>query len=633
MAGHPGPGVPPEVQDTSLDAETVLKVEPLRRASGSVPEDPMIGLVLAERYRVEQRLGVGGMGAVYRAVHVHMKNTVALKVLHPQMLHIPEAVARFEREAIAAARIQHPNVARALDFGRLHDGTFYMALEFVKGVSLRDVLKHGPLPTVRVVNIVRQIAEALHAAHEQGVIHRDLKPENVMLLSGGKDVVKVLDFGIAKVALSDATRSDNQITRAGAVFGTPDYMSPEQASGREVDARTDLYALGIVAYELLSGSPPFTGDSIAQVLLKHLNEEPPPFPPQVDWRVADLVLRLLAKDPAARPLSARAVAEELHRLRLSLVPQRPAAHLPGQLVAKLRSAWQSITLHRYFAWARGVLARRVKIGPRLISVGALLSSFVVSLLLVGSLASSRSKPEASELAEAQTVQHQEGSSEAEAPKAAPARNPELEALLAMPVYKRKLPEWRRLGQLHSEAQQWPEAVSAYRNAVQLDKGLAKDPVLLQTFRDLLVKRDCYESVTNVAVNLLGEPGLDLLYDAWQQVKNDKKQRTLTEYLYKQLEIHHSRRASKALKVTLDLEFSSGLECPQLQKIVESGIKYADTRSVSRLEALQDIRGCGFDKQRDCYPCLRENADLQAALQTARETPAPRFDGKRYVPAR
>jgi hypothetical protein len=319
---------------------------------------------------------------------------------------------------------------------------------------------------------------------------------------------------------------------------------------------------------------------------------------------------------------------------LSLVPQRPAASLVDKLVHATQSTWQALEQQTRLAAVRTTLARRVRVGPRHFSVGALLSSFVLSLLLVGSVVYSRSEPEASELAGAQATQgHAEESSESDAHKAVAARSPELESLLAMPVYKRKLPEWRRLGQLHAEAGEWFESVSAYRNAVQLDKGLAEDPVLLQTFRDLLVKRDCHEAVTNVAVNLLGEPGLDMLYDAWQTVKADKKQRTLAEYLYKQLEIHHSRRASKALKVTLDLEFAAGLECMQVQKVVASAIKHADSRSTSRLEALKDTRGCGFDKQRDCYPCLRENEDLEAALQTARETPAPRFDGKRYVPAR
>jgi eukaryotic-like serine/threonine-protein kinase len=657
MAAQPGnplspDGLPPE-HETVGSSDTVLKLdrpEPGGRA-GSLPADPVIGLVLANRYRIEQRLGVGGMGAVYRAVHVHMKNTVALKVLHPQMTHVAEAVARFEREAVAAARIEHPNVAKATDFGRLHDGSFYMALEFVEGQSLREVLKSGPLPTARAVNIVRQIAEALQAAHEQGVVHRDLKPENVMLQAKGKDQVKVLDFGIAKVALADPLPGDSQLTKAGAVFGTPDYMSPEQAGGKDVDHRTDLYALGILTYELLSGSVPFSGDSIAAILVKHLQEEPPAFPPQIDWRVAALVQRMLAKDPVARPASARAVADELMRLRLSLVPERPASN---PLMAALGKAQRAIVLLdlgtklrravafcRAFARAIGrrwpatqVLGKELALGPLRVTLATLLASTVGGLLLLWLVLSLRSSPEPVAKTEAPAaVPSAEEAPAAQATEAPVPPNPELEALIAMPVYKRKIQDWQRLAKLHTEARQWSESVAAYRNAFQLDRNLVKDPVLLQTFRGLVLKRESYEAASNVAVNLLGEPGLDLLYDVWLEVKADKKQRILSDFLAKQLEIHHSRRASKALKVALDLEFRGELECEPVKKIVLQAIKSADTRSVAGLNALEVKNGCGFDKQQDCFACLREGGDLEAALQTATESAAPRFDGTRYVPGR
>jgi hypothetical protein len=203
----------------------------------------------------------------------------------------------------------------------------------------------------------------------------------------------------------------------------------------------------------------------------------------------------------------------------------------------------------------------------------------------------------------------------------------------MPVYKRKVADWLRLAQLHAEIKEWSESTAAYRNAIQLDKNLAKDAKLLQTFRNLVAQRESSEAASNVAVNLLGEPGLDLLYDLWLTVKDDKKQRLLADSLYKQLEIHHSRRASKALKVRLDLEFAAGLECPQVQKIVKTAIKSADERSVAALQALENTHGCGFDKQQDCYACLREGGELEAALTTAREVQGPRFDGTQYVPGR
>jgi serine/threonine protein kinase len=189
--------------------------------------DEMVGRVLAGRYRIEALLGMGGMGAVYRAEHVHMRKAVAVKILHREMTQLPEVVARFEREAVAAARITHPNVAAATDFGRLDDGSFYLALEFVEGRSLGQLIKkEGALAEERALGIARQIAEALAAAHAAGVVHRDLKPENVMLVSreGQPEFVKVLDFGIAKLRFEST--GDQPLTQMGVVFGTPEYMSP-----------------------------------------------------------------------------------------------------------------------------------------------------------------------------------------------------------------------------------------------------------------------------------------------------------------------------------------------------------------------------------------------------------------------
>src|SRR5690606_8292067 len=191
-------------------------------------------------------LGEGGMGQVYRAQHVHMRKTVAIKVLHRELTMQPEIVARFEREAVAAARIEHPHVAAATDFGQLPDGSFYLVLEFIEGRSLTALwAEHGRLPPARALAIARQVCDALDAAHSAGIVHRDLKPDNVMLLAreGDADFVKVLDFGIAKLQ-SDDTSGQPALTKAGTVFGTPEYMAPEQAQGAGVDARSDLYTLG-----------------------------------------------------------------------------------------------------------------------------------------------------------------------------------------------------------------------------------------------------------------------------------------------------------------------------------------------------------------------------------------------------
>ena len=275
--------------------------------------DSRVGTVLAERYRIDSLLGEGGMGRVYAAEHVLMRKRLAVKVLHRELTTVPEVVARFEREAMAAANIDHPNVAAATDFGKLVDGAVFLVLEYVQGRNLRDEIAAGPLPLERALHIGRQIASALASAHALDIVHRDLKPENVMLVekAADPDFVKVLDFGIAKVPIGETQdgSSGKPITKVGMVFGTPEYMAPEQALGQAVDGRADLYALGVILYEMLAGIRPFSSKSQVGILGQQLSKPPPRFaerapgiaiPPQVE----QLTLKLLAKEAGDRFQSA-----------------------------------------------------------------------------------------------------------------------------------------------------------------------------------------------------------------------------------------------------------------------------------------------------------------------------------------
>jgi eukaryotic-like serine/threonine-protein kinase len=283
---------------------------PLKPKSGG---DPMIGRVIADRYLILARLGEGGMGRVYAAEHVKMNRQCAIKVMNPSLMNDAESTTRFAREASNAARILHPNVAAVFDFGE-SDRTVYLVMEYVDGEPLSEMLaREGALAPRRAIDIARQIADGLSAAHELGLIHRDLKPDNVIVTRkrDGKEIAKVVDFGIAK-AVSDSPQ--DALTRSGLVIGTPEFMSPEQLLGDPVDARTDIYALGCMLYQMVSGTKPFDADSREQMIRRRLHEPPPHIRdliPSVPKRVDTLIAHMLARAPADRLASASEVSASL----------------------------------------------------------------------------------------------------------------------------------------------------------------------------------------------------------------------------------------------------------------------------------------------------------------------------------
>jgi serine/threonine-protein kinase len=239
------------------------------------PTNDLVGSIVADRYCILKKLGEGGMGQVYLAEHVKMGRKNALKVMHPAMKADVDAISRFNREAANASRITHPNVASVYDFGETTDGIIYLAMEFIDGPPLTSVIEQqGALPPKRAADIVRQTADALAVAHDMGIVHRDLKPDNIMLARtrDGGDLVKVVDFGIAKAAGNEAQK----VTKTGLVVGTPEYMSPEQLSGDKLDGRSDIYSLGLVAYNMLTGKLPFPSESAQESMIVRLTDKPKP---------------------------------------------------------------------------------------------------------------------------------------------------------------------------------------------------------------------------------------------------------------------------------------------------------------------------------------------------------------------
>ncbi|MBX7101441.1 MAG: serine/threonine protein kinase [Myxococcaceae bacterium] len=267
-------------------------------------------------------IGEGGMGKVYKATQLMLDKPVVLKVLRQALLSDERTVARFQREAKAASRLNHPNSISILDYGQGEDGALYIAMEYVAGKDLHHILsREWPLPEARVARIVGQVLSALSDAHGAGVIHRDLKPENIMVEQrrGEPDFVKVLDFGIAKIMDTPAGDEGPALTRAGFVCGTPEYMSPEQARGAALDHRSDLYAVGVILYQLVSGLLPFDSDSAVGFATKHLTEQPPlPSRRRPDAKISPamerLVMKALSKNPADRPQTAEQFRAELQAI-------------------------------------------------------------------------------------------------------------------------------------------------------------------------------------------------------------------------------------------------------------------------------------------------------------------------------
>jgi eukaryotic-like serine/threonine-protein kinase len=289
--------------------------------------DPLIGRVLNDRFRILAPLGSGGMGKVYKAVQTPLDRVVALKILNPNFPaeKDPAFKRRFFLEASLTSKLRHPNTVTVIDYGQTEDGIYFIAMEYMEGQTLAEVLAHEKtLPWRRVLDIAQQICRSLREAHKLGVIHRDLKPANVMLLNeADHDMVKVLDFGLVKSFLADGTSGDPEVTQNGVFLGSPQYMAPEQARN-VADPRSDVYSLGILVYQMLAGRPPFLGKDYLEVIFQHMKEQPRSFreantaadiPPEVEH----LVMRCLQKDPAARFQSMDEVLEGL----------REAAHATG----------------------------------------------------------------------------------------------------------------------------------------------------------------------------------------------------------------------------------------------------------------------------------------------------------------
>lgn len=502
-----------------------------------VSRDPLTDTIIGERYRILGRIGEGGMGTVFRVEHTHMKKVLALKLLRPEFSSVQDAARRFEREAQSASRLSHPNIISVTDFGQGAGGEMFLVMEFVAGEPLVEVLtREKRLDPSRACRITCQILSALEHAHVEGVIHRDLKPANVMLVRDpkGQETVKILDFGIAKMTQTQGT--DEPLTRGLMIFGTPAYMSPEQAAGQEVDLRADLYSCGIMLFEMLSGRKPFANDDLVKLLSMQITQPPPRLtevapdlrlPPALE----SAVMRVLDKDREKRFASAgdfRKALEDTNTdvaergARFAATSVRMGFTLGAKLwskrpvvVAALQRSLQAIRTakDRMDDHAQPLLKHLPeRVRP------AVIPAVVVILLLVLTIARGSARKGA-------------------APKLEPPKPKPVAAELKSPIKhieetmaKGLLTEARvlimqqisahpnegrvryLLGNLEFADKNPAAGLQAYEEALRLDPGLRADAALLVNIRSELNDRKLGLLALEMLVKQVGKPAVDILAD-------------------------------------------------------------------------------------------------------------------------
>jgi len=579
------------------------------------PPSSLVGRTLSDRYRVDKLVGEGGMGTVYLAEHMLMRKRVAIKVLHPEMTRLPEVVSRFEREAMAAANIEHPNVAAATDFGKLPNGAFYLVLEYVEGTSLRQAIAQGPMETSRAVHIAEQVASALGRAHQLGIVHRDLKPDNIMLVTRDDDTdfVKVLDFGIAKVPVGemDPGVKHSTLTQSGMVYGTPEYMSPEQALGQaDVDGRADLYALGVILFEMLTGGRPFNHESKVKLLGMHLTADVPSMkergahvPPALD----SVVHRLMSKDAKDRFDNAKDVLEALdfamsRSSRKESLPPPPGMSIPTPLKTMAMAAQKGLS-------------------PKLMAIGAAgaggLVLLLVAVFVVGSaLRGGGTKPAASGSSSSSSGREVPTKIAADydgglrAAHALAQHDPAAgaTALEKLAAATPSRPEaFAELFALYTGQGNTKDALRVANGWAAADPKVKDDERLLAAAKAGTVSRDAQDDAFALLEGKLGAKGVEVLYDLAYGGTAAASVATRAQHSLAKKETRDA--AEPATQVVLDLR--NAHTCDQKHAILPQAEENGDARALALLTQWTGTRGCGFANARDCNPCLRDGSLTKA----------------------
>lgn len=562
-------------------------------------DEDLIGRTLADRYRIEYLIGAGAMGRVYRAEHIHMRKAVALKILHERLTKVPDMVQRFEQEAQAAAQVQHPHVAAATDFGKLADGSFYLALEYIEGRPLSDLIATGPLPVQRAVGIVLQVASALEAAHSLGIVHRDLKPDNLLLVRGAAaDYIKVLDFGIAKLTTPDDS-ADKPLTLAGMVYGTPEYMAPEQALGQQVDGRADIYALGVIFFEMLAGRRPYVGPIVGllgQQLSKPLPRVSEFVRTKLPKAVEELLVDMLAAEPHKRLADVKVLMNRLIQLEATLDAGvgRPA---PRRFAPSL---WLGVGVTVMALTFGGFFAKRLQRPAKAPSpVGQLIPP-----------------PAAEETSEDNAVDDE---------MASLIRRAKAQGVGALLSLAQANPEegiiQAELALEYALDKQFESALQAANAALALDPKLNENPKVSGALFRAAQAQEVRAATFRLLVGPMGAAGVNIIYDLAHTPGVHPRVVAEAALLLKRQDIRQV--AAPALRLVMDLE--SAQSCAEIASLVRRAGVVGDRRALPRLEEFSRTTGCDPKEQGDCYACLRADNSLAEAIATIRQR-SPLSDG-------
>ncbi len=543
------------------------------------------------------------MGTVYRAEHIHMKKTVAIKILHASHVRDPEVVERFQREAQAAANINHPNICTATDFGRQDEDMYFLVMEYLDGKSLHDAIKaEENFSQLRVINLMKQVCAGLVRAHELGVVHRDLKPENILIVDqdGEPDFVKITDFGVAQVRLfKDAAR----LTQAGVVYGSPLYMSPEQAGGKEVDHRADLYSVGIMMYELLTGQLPFYAKSLTVVLNMHLSDPPRPFREAnpfktIDPELEEITLRLLAKKREDRFQSAQDLFNALERAEA-----RIAKTGGGASTQKAKTEDDGGSLFK---------AALTSISVILLGIAIVWGAWSLVDLTPPGQSQPTEEGEAkvdgkkSTAARAKFIEDTEAVQKAIAvgDKKAQDGISEFEKLLKDSP---KNPHLRYLGHYYIQADDFNEGFAEYRTAVSLDENYAGDAELLDDVMASFESADNnrYQSAKRFISRHLKSAANQRLGAVAEHHRSRKVRKRALSLLQ---DTGQFEKLPEWMRLTIELRHATG--CDTNRKIIVRIGELGDVRALAALQRF-DAKPKNQCNGEDCWECLR--GDLRKSI--------------------